>query len=57
MSKYSFSSVGSAEDDIAVHPVLDTKISVQPFVRDAQGTPPWILKRGGLESSVRIPSS
>ena len=23
------------------------------FVRHAQGTPPWILKRGGLESSGR----
>ena len=26
-----------------------------PFVlRNAQGTPPWILKGGGLESSGRI---
>ena len=35
------------------NPKLDKRISVCPlsFVRHAQATPPWILKRGGLESS------
>ena len=32
------------------HPILDTRISVCPFFHcPAQGTPPWILKQGGLE--------
>ena len=33
-----------------IYTILDTRISV---LRHAQGTPPWILKRGGLESSGR----
>ena len=28
-----------------------------PSIRHAQGTPPWILKRAGLESSGQIPTS
>ena len=44
------------------HPILDTRISVRPSVRTCvrvsrSGDPPWILKRAGLESSGRIPSS
>ena len=35
-----------------VNPKLDTRISVRPSVRPSRsGDPPWILKRGGLESS------
>ena len=38
--------------------VLDTRISVRPFVRPSGlYYPPWILKRAGLESSGRIVSS
>ena len=32
-------------------PILDTRISVCSSVRNAQGNPPWILKRIGFESS------
>ena len=55
------------EDDIIVrvlsqvvcllNPILDTRISVRLSVRlnfglsNAQGTPPWILKRGEMENS------
>ena len=37
------------------YPILDTRIFIRTsdFVRHAQGTPPWILKRDGLESSGR----
>ena len=38
-----------------VYPLLDTSISLRPSsVCNAHGSPPWILKRGGLESSGRI---
>ena len=38
-----------------IYPILDWRISIHPFsfrlfVCNAQDTPPWILKRGGLES-------
>ena len=38
-----------------MHPLFDTRISVRPGfrLRNAQGPPPWIVKRGGLESSGR----
>ena len=43
------------------YPILDTRISVRPdfSVRHAHATPPpWILKRGGLESfGLRLISS
>ena len=39
-----------------LHPKLDTRFSVRP-PPSRSGYPPWILKRGGLESSGRIPSS
>ena len=41
------------------NPKLERRISfVRPFVcLSRSGYPPWILKRGGLESSGRIPSS
>ena len=40
-----------------VNPILDTRISVREFIRlcvTLRLPPPWILKRGGLESSGQI---
>ena len=48
----------SWEQSHICYPILDTRISVLLlFVCNAQGTPPWILKQGGLESSEQIPVS
>ena len=51
--------VGAAQNkyikELFLYTKLDTRISVLRSSRS--GDPPWILKRGGLESSGRIPSS
>ena len=40
-----------------IHPTLDMKMFVLLLLRRAQGTPTWIPKQGGLESSDQILSS